>query len=255
MRKKRWPLKLPRFRKKHTTYAAALLLILYLIFAYNYFYYVQRDAHIDWPDNNHVYRFKSSGSGGIYAALGDSLTYGFGADRYEDSYTYRLAGRLAAGGRVNQLKDYSYPGFRTDNVIKQIDLVISDRPKIITVFIGVNDVHQLIETSNFTKNYDNILYRLTNETDAEIYVVNLPYLGAGSILLPPYNYYFDAKTRSHNQAIRKLTAKYGVKHIDLYGSTAGLFKSKGRHYSPDSFHPSSAGYKLWADVIEDAINR
>jgi len=253
--KKHAQFKIPKLGKKHIPYAVVLLLVLYLIFAYNYFYYVQRASHIPWPNNQHVYQFGNSGAPNeLYISLGDSLTYGFGTADFKDGYTYQVASSLAAGGENITLKDYSYPGFRTDDVIKQLDLVIADKPKIITLFIGVNDTHQLVETSNFQKNYAEILSRLTTETDAKIYAINVPLLGADTIQWFPYNYFFDYRTKQHNQTIKQLTSEYRVDYIDVYSPTAELFRDKGGHYSRDSFHPSAAGYDLLARIIENDIN-
>ena len=247
--------KIPKLGKKHLPCAVVLLLVLYLIFAYNYFYYVQRSADIPWPDNQHIYNFDSSADpGSLYVAVGDSLTYGFGADKYEDGYTYMLASRLAEDRKTARLKDYSYPGFRTDDVIKQLDLIIAEQPQIITVFIGINDAHQILETSDFKANYDYILNKLSSETNAEIYAINLPYLGALAIQLPPYNFYYGNKLKNHNEIIKSLAEKYNVSYIDLYTPTAKKFSRSGPYYSRDSFHPSSSGYKIWGRIIEDAIS-
>lgn len=253
--KKNRRFKISKFRKKHIPYLIVGFLLLYLILAYNYFYYVQRAANIPWPNNQHVYQFENTEKPKeLYISLGDSLTYGFGTADFKDGYTYKVASGLAAGGKNITLKDYSYPGFRTDDVIKQLDLVIADKPKIITLFIGVNDTHQLVETSNFRKNYAEILSRLTSETDAKIYAVNVPLLGANAIQWFPYNYFFDYRTKQHNQAIEQIARDYQVEHIDVYGPTFDLFKHKGSHYSRDSFHPSAAGYDLLARIIENDIN-
>lgn len=252
--KKRRGLKLPKITKKHAPYLLGLGLFFYLVLAYNYFYFVQRRAHIPWPDNQHIYNFNGAdNSENLYVSIGDSLTYGFGADKYEDGYTYQLARHLAKDQAMT-LKDYSYPGFRTDDVIKQLDLIIADKPKIITVFIGVNDAHQLLETSDFKENYDYILYKLSTETEAKLYVINLPYLGASNIQLPPYNYYYSQKIRGHNKVIKNLAKKYNISYIDLYSETGSKFKDSGQYYSKDSFHPSSAGYGIWARIIENAVD-
>lgn len=256
MKKKHRRFNLPKFRRLYYLYIATTVLVLYLVIAYNYFYYVQRRADIAWPNNQHVYNFDNKpDSKNLYVSLGDSLTYGFGADSYQNGYNYQVANSFAEKTPGLSLKDYSYPGSRTDDVIKQLDFVILDNPKIITVFIGVNDAHQLIESSNFKENYGYILYRLTRETNAKIYLINLPSLGANNVQLPPYNIFYDSRTRSHNQTIQELAQEYNLKVIDLYSPTVDLFKKSGPHYSKDLFHPSNAGYKLWADIIKNGIDR
>lgn len=245
-----------KFRKWYIPLILLVAVLAYLLLAYNYFYFRLHSAHIPWPSNNIVYNFNAAAVPQTkYVALGDSLTYGFGAVNYEDSYTYRLASSLSANGSGLTLSDLSYPGSRTDDVIKQLSAVKSIQPDVLTLFIGVNDVHQVFETSNFAENYEHILYRLTHETKAKIYVVNIPYLGPSSVNWPPFNSYYDAHTRSHNATIEKLAAKYGVAYIDLYSKTVDLFKHDGAHYAKDAYHPSAEGYKIWANILTDGIHQ
>lgn len=248
--------RIPKLRKRHLPLIAAIALALYLIFAYNYFFFRMHSSKLDWPDNRHTYYFNGSdGSNKVYAALGDSLTYGFGADNYQDSYTYQLADNMAKDGQGVTLKDFSYPGYKVRDVLETLEPAIAYKPSVVTLFVGVNDTNGLAQTRDFAATYDRILSRLISGTKAKIYVISVPYLGAKSILLPPFNYYFDAQTRARNDTIRKLAEKYQVNYIDLYGQTVDLFKKDGAHYSKDRYHPSTEGYKIWAGIIENDIRR
>lgn len=243
-----------RFRKKYIPAFVLLMLVLYLVFAYNYFYFRLHRVKINWPDNNHVYSFNTGSKvQKTYVALGDSLTYGFGAQNYKDSWTYKTADYLSKGGQGITLKDFSYPGYRVADVSETLEPAIATKPDIVTLFIGINDTHKLVQTPDFKTRYDNILYRLSHETKAKIYVINLPYLGGPTVLLPPYTYYFDAETKARNKVIKGLAEKYGALYIDLYSATSGQFKNSGPYYAKDLYHPSVEGYKIWADIIDNAI--
>lgn len=249
--------KIPKTKKPYIFGAIAIVLVfvLYFFFAYNYFYYRLHHVKINWPDNNHSYSFNEKAKDQkTYVALGDSLTYGFGADNYQDSWTYRTAQYLSVGGQGIKLKDFSYPGYRVDNVSESLGPAIATKPDIVTLFVGVNDVHKLVPTADFKQKYDNILYRLTHETKARIYVINLPYLGGPTVLLPPYNYYFDMSTKRFNTDIKNLAEKYGATYVDLYSATSAQFKKSGPYYAKDLYHPSAEGYKIWADIIDNAIH-
>lgn len=244
-----------KFKKKYVPALIVLLLVLYLVFAYNYFYFRLHRVKLNWPDNNHVYIFNHGAKEQkTYLALGDSLTYGFGTSDYKDSWTYRTAEYLSKNGQGITLKDFSYPGYRIADVAEALGPAIATKPDIVTLFIGVNDTHKLVQSPDFAEKYDNILYRLSHETKAKIYVINLPYLGGPSVLLPPYTYYFDAKTKARNNTIEKLAGKYGAVYIDLYAASSGQFKKSGSYYSKDLYHPSAEGYKIWADIIDNAIH-
>ena len=185
----------------------------------------------------------------IYTALGDSLTSGTGVLNYEESYPYQLAQKIAVDDEGIILRDRSYPGVRTEGLIKNLlAAAINDKPNIITLLIGVNDVHGNVSKTKFTKNYQEILTRLKTETNAKIYAVNIPYLGTDSLLLPPFNSYFRHKTVEFNKIIKKLAEGNNINYIDLYTPTKYMFENNAL-CSIDSFHPSAKGYELWAEII------
>lgn len=194
-----------------------------------------------------------------YVALGDSLTYGIGVDNYQESYPYLISERLADnnGNKIPLvLYNYSWPGDKSSDLVEKfLDYTISEQPGIVTVLIGVNDVHNQVSAAVFKANYDLILSRLTLETNAKIYLISIPYIGSSKLILPPYNFYFDYRTRQFNKIIKDLASKYNLEYVDLYSPTVNLFKKSGGHYASDSFHPSASGYALWGQIIYDSINK
>ncbi|MDD4332833.1 MAG: SGNH/GDSL hydrolase family protein [Patescibacteria group bacterium] len=241
------------------------LLIIFIIIlgAYLYCSYVFIYKKIDWaglrsPDSQKIYLINNnmqSGKNLIYVALGDSLTAGVGADKYEQSFTYLLAQKIAGDNQIT-LKDYGLPGAKTDDLIeKLLNSAITDQPDILTLLIGVNDVHYRVGKDEFQKNYDEILRQLTAKTKAKIYLINIPYIGANDLILPPYDSYFESRAQEFNVVIKELAEKYQLKYIDLYTPTVDQFKKNGPHYSADSFHPSAEGYAVWAQIIYDQINQ
>lgn len=193
----------------------------------------------------------------IYVALGDSLTAGVGTDSYQEILPYLLAEKFSAGGdKQVVLKNHSVSGAETADVITNLlSTAINDNPDIVTLLIGVNDIHNKVSVAKFAENYEEILNRLQRGTKAKIYVINLPFIGSDKLMLPPYQALFDERTREFNEVIRGLAAKYSTKYIDLYSPTVNLFKRSGDHYSQDLFHPSATGYKVWSDIIYDRINQ
>lgn len=235
-----------------------ILLAIYLYSANAFIYYRISRGYFTLPnrENSHLMISDKMKEIKTYAAIGDSLTAGVGAEKYEETYPYILASKLSLSGENISLKNFASPGFKSEDVNGIfVGPVIRSNPQIITIMIGVNDVHNHVGRDVFEKNYRTILNRLTKETEAKIYLINIPFIGSNTAIIPPLDYYFDKETNEYNKIIKKLATEYQLSYIDLNSPMKELFKKDGDHYSSDSFHPSAYGYKLWADLIYDNINK
>lgn len=240
--------------KKNIAFLIIFIIFLYFIFAYNYFYYRLHQANLPWPNDAHSYIIKQGKSEKVYVALGDSLTYGIGTANFTESYPYRLSESFAKNESGLELLNFSFPGFKTKDIVNKIDETVAAKPDIITILIGTNDTHGFIKKSDFETNYNEILSRLSSQTKAKIYVINEPYIGSRTVQLPPFKQYFDHVTRTHNKIIKRLSEKYKLEYIDLYSDTSSQFKKSGEQYSKDGFHPSAEGYRIWSEQIINDIN-
>ncbi|MFA6194895.1 MAG: SGNH/GDSL hydrolase family protein [Patescibacteria group bacterium] len=241
-------------------FVAIILLSIYLNRAYSHIYGVLGAANLKPVEVGETYLINNMNGTAtttlVYAALGDSLTAGVGTDKYSEMLPYLLAEKLTGYDKQVLLNNYSVPGAGTADVVTDyLPLAIKDNPDVVTLLIGVNDIHNKVSAKEFAKNYETILSRLKKETKAVVYVINIPFIGSEELMLPPYQSIFDLRTREFNGIITDLADKYAVQYIDLYAPTVDLFKRDGDHYSKDLFHPSVTGYKLWADIIYDHINQ
>ncbi|MFA6255381.1 MAG: SGNH/GDSL hydrolase family protein [Patescibacteria group bacterium] len=230
----------------------------YLNRSYAYIYNEIGSADLRSPDSQRTYMItntnKNQAEPIVYAALGDSLTAGVGTDNYQQAYPYLVATKLAERGPAVTLKDLAVSGANTSDVIKgQLAEAIASKPNIITLLIGVNDIHNNVGKATFQKNYEEILTQLAKNTSAKIYAISIPYIGTHKLFLSPYQLYFNFKTKKFNGVIKEVAAAYKVQYIDIYTPTVNIFKKSGPHYSADLFHPSAAGYKLWADIISKSL--
>ncbi|MCX6785276.1 MAG: SGNH/GDSL hydrolase family protein [Candidatus Komeilibacteria bacterium] len=230
-----------------------LALGIYLNRAYSYIYQKIGSANLPPVSRMGIYIIDNANAGQniTYVALGDSLTAGAGVEQYQQSYPYLLAQKIAEAKKSKvTLKILAIPGEKTADLINDLlPAAIADQPEVITLLIGVNDIHGFIFKADWQKKYEQILRELTQKTTAKIYLINLPEIGANNLLLPPYNYYFRAVTKKFNKVIKELASQYNLAYIDLATPTADLFKQPGAHYAADFFHPSAAGYALWAQII------
>jgi acyl-CoA thioesterase-1 len=185
-----------------------------------------------------------------YVALGDSLTAGVGANRSKESFPYILSQRIAQSGRSVSLLNLGIPGARTQGVIDaQLQTAIAEDPDLITVLIGINDIHGFISAGQFRENTERIIDGLKEKTRAKIVFMTIPYLGTDGLMTWPYNWFYHIKTVEFNQVLKDVTQRKDLTLIDLYAATKDRSTYFSDYYSIDEFHPSTAGYKAWSDVI------
>ena len=114
-------------------------------------------------------------------------------------------------------------------------------------------MHDRVSAEEFYLQYKTVLTRLTKETNAQIYILAIPYIGSPRLILPPYDTYFDSQTQKFNQILLQLSEEYPVVYVDLYTQTRSNAKQT-EYYSSDLFHPSDIGYTQWSTIIYDAFN-
>src|SRR5438132_14160143 len=75
-----------------------------------------------------------------YLALGDSFTIGTGTTP-DKAFPAILAGKWRAAGRTVELLNPAVNGYTTDDLIgRELPLVASFRPTLVTLLIGANDI-------------------------------------------------------------------------------------------------------------------
>lgn len=235
-----------------------LLAVGYLVVAHYYIYHTIGKAHLPATDNRHMYIFNESlrdDRGIVYAALGDSLTSGVGTERYEESYPYLVAQKIAGVEEKVTHLNFSYPGARTDDLIQDLlAKAITEKPTVVTLLIGTNDAHGNVSQAEFARNYKYIVDELKSKTQAKIYLITIPYIGADDLLVPPYRKYFDTRVTDFNKVIESLADGYRINIIDLASETA-METPQAKYYATDLFHPSSKSYGAWAKYIYEHLNK
>ena len=209
-----------------------LLIGLYLNVANNHFYHHLHTAGLPWPQNYAHYTVGNGTEKKIsYVALGDSLTSGVGVPSFESSYTYNVAQRIVKPNQQIDLTPLSTPGFKAKDIITtHLDTAIAMQPNLVTVLIGVNDVHGMSPSAKeFQNNYEKIVRKLKTETRADIYVIGIPYIGADSLIWQPYSDYYGMRTKMFNKTIRDIADKYGVHYVDLYDASLPYAHKKSKY--------------------------
>ncbi len=232
-----------------------ILAIIYLNRSYAYFYYQIRSKNLP-KTTSRSYVIGEGKKTLTMVSLGDSLTAGVGASSVNTSYPYLVAKNLSDGGLKMNLFDLAEPGAKTIDIIKsQLQEAISQDPDLVTILIGINDMHNFVNENQFRVNYQQIIGSLKSKTHARIVLINIPYLGSPKTLFFPYNLWIDYRTRRYNEIIKSLSNKASAEYVDLYSQTSNDFKSDNFLYSKDYFHPSDKGYILMGQIINANLSR
>lgn len=185
-----------------------------------------------------------------YVALGDSLSAGVGSNNFENTIVNDFAVGLSRNGNSVHVLNLAVPGATTrDVIVSQLDNAVALNPDYITLFIGINDIHNKVSPEVFKSNYSHIIEMLLASTEAKITVINLPYLGSSSLVLPPYNWLLNSRTKQFNKVISLQADSSRITTVDLYSNSYEIFKRDQSLYSTDDFHPSEAGYAVWSQII------
>jgi len=214
---------------------------IYLNRSYAYFYNFLDQHHLTAPAHETKLTIGNHPDSQTikYVALGDSLTEGVGTSDYKNSYPYLLTQTLSTQENI-ELSNFAHAGDTSaDLLINQVPKALAVKPVLVTLLIGINDVHNLKSAAEFENNYIKIVTTL-QKSGAKVYTLSIPYLGSPKIVYFPYNFLLDFRTKQFNAIIKKVSLDLGAEYTDVYTS-----KKPTGFYSTDEFHPTDQGYKEW----------
>jgi acyl-CoA thioesterase-1 len=190
----------------------------------------------------------------VYVALGDSTGSGVGAS--EGGYVARLFKRILTHRAGSRLINLCFSGATTADVLRdQLDSGIRETPNLVTLGIGINDIGHGVSLQQFSKNFEEIVAQLKNNTKATIIVTNLPDISSAPRIPLAMRSEYHQRIVDFNREIAEITAANGLIVFDVYTVTHEELPSHPEYFSADGFHPSDQGYELWATQMWPTIAR
>ena len=189
-----------------------------------------------------------------YIALGDSAGVGVGAQR--GGYVAHLH-RALLGVRADlRLANLCRSGATSAGVLAdQVPRVPRGAHALVTVGVGVNDLHRQVPPAVFAERFEAILAGVRARTDAPVVVTNLPDVSLAPII-PAYLQPAVAQlVRAYNQAIAAAAARHRALVGDTYTVSRREIPAHPEFFSADGFHPSDAGYEFWAGVLWPEVKK
>jgi lysophospholipase L1-like esterase len=174
----------------------------------------------------------------LVACVGDSITQG----QVSADYVRLLQRRWEPAGF--QFLNAGVNGDLAYNVAQRLDGVVARRPDVVTLLIGTNDVnahldarwgqryrkHQHLPVPPTLEWYAEqlgiILTRLQTETDARLFVLDLPMLGEDM------SSRMNGLVRDYNAALREVAARHSVPCLPLHDRLVELLPT---HHMPPPY--------------------
>jgi lysophospholipase L1-like esterase len=192
------------------------------------------------------------------AVLGDSIAHGTGAARTADTLGPRLVAALAGAGLSVEHRVFAVPGAVSADLAGQADRARPWRPHLVVVVIGANDLTHLVPPERAAAALGSAV-RALRGLGAQVVLAPAPDLS----IVPHVPPFLREVVRAGSAVLR--AAQVRVVHAegglvaDADGATSAAFAADPRMFSPDRFHPSSAGYAVIAGalvpVVEAAARR
>lgn len=173
-------------------------------------------------------KFAPLPKGAKVMALGDSLTFGYGVESFQ-SYPTLLANKTGW-----HIINAGVNGDTTKKVLKRLDDVIAQKPALVLLGVGGNDVLRRIAPETTKANLLEIVQKLQNH-QINVILIAQPHLSASALF----------GKASDNPIYKEVADETGV---PLFAKTWSKILSDDSLKS-DQIHANGAGYAYFADEL------
>jgi lysophospholipase L1-like esterase len=188
------------------------------------------------------------------AVLGDSSAAGLGvADAAETPGALIAAGLSEIAERPVLLLNVAVVGARSADLVGQVDRVAPDRPDVVVIMIGTNDVTGRVRPVDSVRQLTDAVTRL-RELGSEVVVGTCPDLGTIKPVLQPLRHLARMWSRQLAAAQTVAVVEAGGRTVSLGDILGPEFDARPSElFSPDRFHPSAEGYAAAAAVVLPSV--
>jgi lysophospholipase L1-like esterase len=200
------------------------------------------------------------GAGKRLVWLGDSTAAGVGASSSARALPSQVADGLARDVRDPSSGDglaapdvsvavLAVSGARVADVqADQVPKVAGLRPDLVLISVGANDTIHLTGRGAFRHTYEEVVRALP--PGAPVVLLGVPDMGAIPRFAQPLRAVSGWRGRHLDAEVRRVAAGTGAVYADIAGPTGPPFRRHpDRYFAADDFHPSDAGYGLWAEAV------
>jgi lysophospholipase L1-like esterase len=173
--------------------------------------------------------------------LGDSIGFGTGARRAEDTLGRLLATSLTADGFDVELHVLAVPGAVSAQLPAQVRRAAPLRPDLAVVVIGANDLARFVPPDTAAAALGDAVGSLRAE-GTDVVAVPAPDMSSVPFVPPAFRPAVQAACRLLQQRQAQVVAAAGGRVADIGAVVGRAFAADPGMFSGDRFHPSTAGY-------------
>ncbi|TFV51744.1 SGNH/GDSL hydrolase family protein [Blastococcus sp. TF02A-35] len=180
--------------------------------------------------------------------LGDSIAYGTGAARTEDTIGRRLAAELTADGFDVDLHALAVPGAVSADLAAQVRRAVALGPDLALVVIGANDLARFVPAAQATAALGAAVAALRAAGSAVV-VVPAPDMSMVPFVPPALRPLVRGACAVLQEGQTRVAEAGGATVASVVADLATAFVADPGLFSADRFHPSSAGYARIARAL------
>jgi acyl-CoA thioesterase-1 len=173
-------------------------------------------------------------------AFGDSLTSGFGLPQ-DRAFPARLEAKLRADGLAVHVVNAGVAGDTTAGGLARLDWALAEKPDIVILELGANDMLRGIDAATVRANLDAMI--------AKIQASGAKLLLTGMLASPNFG---EEYQRDFNRIYPELAQAHGV---PLYPFLLDGVALDPQFNQPDGLHPNERGVAIMVDSIAPYLAR
>lgn len=185
------------------------------------------------------------------SVVGESTAAGCGAPNHDEAFVGALARALAARtGRPVAWEVVGHPGATARRIRHRLVPRLEQEADLVVVLAGVNDVL----TGRRPREWADDLTAIVTELGAgarQVVVPGLPSFPELPSLPPALGRYLGERAAAIDRASQLVC---GSAPAATWFRSAGTLATGPWFFARDGFHPSSAGYRAWAERTADAVD-
>jgi lysophospholipase L1-like esterase len=184
--------------------------------------------------------------------LGDSIAYGTGARRVEDSLGPRLSAVLTGDGFDVDLHVLAVPGAASAQLADQVRRAEPLRADLAVVVIGANDLARFVPPDRAAADLGAAVTAL-RAGGGDVVVVPAPDMSSVPFVPPAYRPAVQAASAQLQHRQTAVAEAAGATVADTAAEVGRAFAADPELFSADRFHPSSAGYAHIAAALAPTV--